>query len=134
MFKKFLKSVLVAFTLVALVSCSNQNISNTSDNSNISKTNVEVKRSEATTKLKKYLESDSNLMAMMEKSINKAHEINSDKDTNPVSNIEELYDFIDYNVKALPFKVISSEHHKTIYDKVDQGVDYIWFLFEHHSN
>ena len=69
-------------------------------------------------------------MAMMEKSISKAYEINPNKDTNPVSNLEELYDFIDFNVKALPFKVISSEHHKTIYDKVDQGVDYIWFLFD----
>ena len=79
MFKKILKSILVVFTAVALVSCSNQNISNTSDNSIISKINVEVKRSEASTKLKKYLESDANLMAMMEKSINKAYEINSDK-------------------------------------------------------
>ena len=66
MIKKFFKSILIVFTLVTLVSCSNQNISNTSDNSNIYKHNVEVKRSEASTKLKKYLEADANLMAMME--------------------------------------------------------------------
>ena len=96
--------------------------------SNVSKVNIE--RSEASIKLEQYLKSDSELMAMMEKSINKAYAINPNRDTNPVSNVKELYDFIDFNVKALLFKVLSSEHHKTIYDKVDQGVDYIWFLFD----
>ena len=36
---------------------------------------------------------------MMEKSISKAYAINSDKDTNLVSNIKELYNIIDFNGK-----------------------------------
>ncbi len=70
--------------------------------SNVSKVNIE--RSEASIKLEQYLKSDSELMAMMEKSINKAYAINPNRDTNPVSNVKELYDFIDFNVKALLLK------------------------------
>lgn len=119
MFKKLFSIFLIAVTTSMLMSCSVKNNSK-----------VEIARSETTTKLKKYLEADSELMAMMKKSIDKAHAINSDPNTNPVSNIEELYNFIDWNVTSLPFKVLSSENHPTIYDQIDQGVDYIWFLFD----
>ena len=119
MFKKIISAFLIAVTTTLLMSCTVKN-----------SPKVEIARSEASLKLQKYLEEDSKLMAMMEKSISKAYSINSDPNTNPVSNVNELYSFIDWNVTSLPFKVLSSEHHPTIYDQVDQGVDYVWFLFD----
>lgn len=50
--------------------------------SNVSKVNIE--RSEASIKLEQYLKSDSGLMAMMEKSINKAYAINPNRDSNRI--------------------------------------------------
>lgn len=129
MLKKIFSAFLITITTYVLMSCSVNNSINENTAKDIT-AKVEFSRSEASLTLQKYLEDDPALMAMMEKSISKAYEINSDPDTNPVSNVNELYSFIDWNVTALPFKVLSSEHHKTIYDQVDQGVDYIWFLFD----
>lgn len=119
MFKKIISAFLIAVTISVLMSCTIKN-----------DTKVEMKRSEASMKLQKYLEEDPKLMAMMEKSINKAYEINSDPNTNPVSNINELYNFIDWNVTSLPYKVLSNAGHPAIYDQIDQSVDYIWFLLD----
>ncbi|WP_408070272.1 phosphatidylserine decarboxylase [Butyrivibrio sp. JL13D10] len=80
--------------------------------------------------LKDYLERDPSLMAMMEKSIKKAYEINPDPDTNPVSSIEKMYSFIDWNVKALPWNLLDCDDYPTLYDHIDQSVDYLWFLFD----
>lgn len=91
---------------------------------------AQKERSTASKKLKAYLDADPALLELIKKSIAKAHEINPDKNYNPVTNIEELYDFIDWNVKALPWQVLSDAPHKTLYDHIDQGVDYIWFLFD----
>lgn len=91
---------------------------------------AQKERSTASKKLKAYLDADPKLLELMKKSIDKAHDINPDKNYNPVTNIDELYDFIDWNVKALPWKVLSDSAHSTLYDHIDQGVDYIWFLFD----
>ena len=99
MFKKVFSAILIAVTTSVLMSCTIKN-----------DTKVEMKRSEASLKLQKYLEEDSKLMAMMEKSISKAYSINSDPNTNPVSNVNELYSFIDWNVTSLPFKVLSEDN------------------------
>ncbi|MBO4374173.1 MAG: phosphatidylserine decarboxylase [Lachnospiraceae bacterium] len=87
-------------------------------------------RSEASLALKKYLDDDPELMALMEKSIQKAHEINPDPDTAPVTNVEELYDFIDWNVKALPWNLLTDAEYPTLYNHIDQSIDYIWFLMD----
>ncbi len=90
----------------------------------------ESSHSEATLALKQALDKDPELMAMMEKSIAKAHEINPDTDTNPVTNIEELYAFIDRNMKGLPWNLLADAEYPTMYDHIDQCVDYFWFLVD----
>ena len=87
-------------------------------------------QSKAALEIKEYLEADPELMALMERSISIAHEINPDPDTNPVSDLKEFYGFIDWSVKALPWNVLSDAKYPTLYDHVDQSVDYIWFLFD----
>ena len=87
-------------------------------------------RSEATLSMMEYLESDSELMALMEKSIAAAAEINPDPDTNPVQSVEELYNFIDWAVTCVPWNVLTDVQYPTLYDHIDQSVDYIWFLLD----
>lgn len=97
---------------------------------NVNSPKEEVPRSEAASTLKGYLDNDPDLKALMEKSISKAHEINPDPDTAPVTNIDELYDLIDWNVRALPWNVLSDAEYPTLYNHIDQSIDYIWFLMD----
>ena len=93
-------------------------------------TTEQIEHSQSTLKLKEILDQDPQLMNMMKKSIAKAHEINLDPDTNPVSSVEEFYDFLDWGVKCVPWFVLKNADYPTIYDRIDQGVDYIWFLLD----
>ncbi len=134
MFKKFISIILCLVMATTLISCvpkSNVN-NNVSESVNASTTSVEqeIKRSKSSLELKKYLDGDAELMNMMVKSINLAHEINPSINTNPVSNVEELYNFIDWNVTAQPWDLMSSEEKPALYNRIDQSVDYIWFLFD----
>ena len=90
----------------------------------------EASHSQATLALKQVLDDDPALMSMMVKSIAKAHEINPDPDTGPVTNVEELYDFIDHNIKGLPWNLLTDAEYPTMYDHIDQSIDYIWFLMD----
>ena len=90
----------------------------------------ETVHSEAVLSLKNALDDDPELMALMQKSIDMAHEINPDPDTNPVANIEELYDFIDRNVTGLPWNLLTNAEYPTMYDHIDQSIDYIWFIMD----
>ena len=132
---KKIRSILLLFVMTTLlISCVNNNVKNTTESTteNISIINVDskTKRSESSVKLKKYLDDDPELMAMMVKSINLAREINPDKNTNPISNVEELYNFIDWNMTAIPYGLVSINEAPTLYNRIDQSVDYIWFLFD----
>ena len=90
----------------------------------------DLPRSEATQSMMEYLESDPELMAMMEESIRKAHEINPDPTTNPVDSVEEFYDFLDWAVTCMPWNVLSESSYPSLYDHIDQSVCYIWFLLD----
>ena len=85
---------------------------------------------EVTLELKGYLDADPELMAMMEKSIEKARAINPDHDTNPIQSVEDLYAFIDWAVEGVPWSLISADDYADLYDHIDQSVDYLWFLFD----
>lgn len=87
-------------------------------------------RSKASMDLKGYLDADPELAALMEKSIQTAAKFNPDMDTNPVRSIEELYDLIDWNVKAMPWNVLTDSKFPSIFDRIDQSVDYLWFLLD----
>ena len=91
---------------------------------------VELPRSEATLSMMNYLESDPELMAMMEKSIAAAAEINPDRATNPVQSVEELYDYIDWAVTCMPWNVLTDAEYPSLYGHIDQGVCYFWFLVD----
>ena len=64
---------------------------------------IQFPRSKASLDLQAYLEADPALMALMEKSIEKAHEINPDPDTNPVDSVESFYEFLDLATIVSPW-------------------------------
>ena len=76
------------------------------------------------------MEADPQLKAMMEKSIAKAHEIISDPEVNPVNSVEEFYPFLDWAVTCMPWAVLKDEPYPTMYDRIDESIDYIWFLLD----
>ena len=91
---------------------------------------LDLPRSEAALSMMNYLESDPELMKMMEQSIAAAAEINPDPATNPVRSVDELYDFIDWAVTCMPWNVLTDASYPTLYDHIDQSIDYIWFLID----
>ncbi len=133
MYKKFLALLLVAAMSVSMSSCAAKTAT-TADvenvKGNLENTAPKSERSKASKELKGYLDSDPKLMAMMEKSIQKAKEINPDEDTNPVDNVDELYDLIDWNVKAMPWNVLTNVEYPSVFESIDQSIDYLWFLLD----
>ena len=91
---------------------------------------LNLPRSEAALTMMNYLESDPELMAMMEKSIAAAAAINPDPSTNPVQSVDQLYDFIDWAVTCMPWNVLTDASYPALYDHIDQGVCYFWFLVD----
>ena len=86
--------------------------------------------SEPAVAMMRCLESDPELMALMEKSIAKAKEINPDHNTNPVQSIQELYEFLDWAATCMPWNVLKDASYPTLYGHIDQSVDYFWFLID----
>lgn len=68
------------------------------------------------------------LKAMMEKSIEKAKEINPDKATNPVQTLEAYYTYIDWAALALPWAITPNLNESKLYEQIDQSLNYFYFL------
>ena len=106
--------------LVLLFSCTNTKVINSDSN-----------RAEITKDFISIMDSNPEIKALAEKSIQKAAEINPDKKTNPVQSLEELYDFLDWCSECMPWEIIAvSEEYPSIYDQIDQSLDYFYYLFD----
>ena len=90
-----------------------------------------MKKHEKTTKkFIKFLEKDKNLKNLVIKSLQKAKAINPDKVTNPAQSLEDLYDFLDWSVKCLPWEVLKDMKYSSLYSVMDQATGYFWFIFD----
>ena len=83
-----------------------------------------------TMELKSMLDVDPELMALMVKSLNAAAQINPDLDTNPAQSIDQLYSFLDWAAFCMPWNVLKDGKYPSLYDHIDQSVDYFWFLVD----
>ena len=90
----------------------------------------EPEASDARLAMEAYLDADPELNAMLEKSIARAREINPDPATNPIGSVEELLEYIDWLTTCMPWNVLTDAVYPTLYDSIDQSVDYLWFLFD----
>ena len=82
----------------------------------------------ASTELIKIVDSNSELKAMLEKSIAMAKQQNPDKATNPAQTLDEYYDFIDWATTAMPWGVISQPEGTDLFTRIDQSLNYLFFI------
>lgn len=73
---------------------------------------------------------DRELEGMLEASIAAAAAANPDRDTNPAQSLEEFYDFVEWSATTLPNFILKLPTGASLYDRLDQGVDYFYFLID----
>ena len=101
--KRITRSLLLAFAVSAFLILSPVMFISCGTSSNAQAESVTASQA-----MRNYLEQDTELMALMEKSIAKAQEINPDINTNPVRSVENLYEFIDMSMKGLPWNLLAN--------------------------
>ena len=71
---------------------------------------------------------------LLEHAIRQAASINPDRRYNPAQTLEEFYDFVDWNIRHLPWDVMRTasptEYGQSFYGRTDQGVGYFWFVVD----
>ena len=88
-----------------------------------------TQRSALTLEFMKLMDDETNKNLML-KSLQKAKEANSDLATNPVQSLDDLYSFLDRIITAMPWDILQQEKYPKLYDKIDQSLDYFYFLFD----
>ncbi len=72
--------------------------------------------------------------SLLEHSISQAAAINPDRRYNPAQTLDEFYDFVDWNVRCLPWDVMTcqapGDYGSSLYGRTDQGVGYFWFVVD----
>ncbi len=94
----------------------------------------ERQHTEATHALIKICEENAEVKLLLEHAIAQASEINPDRRYNPAQSLSEFYDFIDWNVRQLPWDVMihqaPNEYGRSLYGRTDQGIGYFWFIVD----
>ena len=89
---------------------------------------------EAVTALMRICEQNDEIRQLLEHSISQAASINPDRQYNPAQTLTEFYDFVDWNVRQLPWDVMihqaPSDYGRSLYGRTDQGVGYFWFVVD----
>jgi len=88
------------------------------------------KFSTTTCELIDLVNSGAELKDLLCKSLAKAKATNPDKDTNPAQSLEEFYNFIEWSLTTLPRFILKLPSGSSLYDHLDQGVDYLYFLVD----
>lgn len=84
----------------------------------------------ATQELISLLDSDPNLKSLLESSLQKAKEINPDKNTNPAQSLEEYYEFVTWTEATMPWAIVKKEEYPEIFDHIFQGLCAFYFLID----
>jgi phosphatidylserine decarboxylase precursor len=119
--RKILKYIihhLLLFTLLFLTSCYNNTSSKTKE------------YGEATKELIKIVENNLNLKSMLVASIEKAKEINPDRNTNPAQSLEEYYIFVSWVETSMPWALLKKSEYPEIFDNIFQSLCYFYFLID----
>lgn len=93
-------------------------------------TKEEIEYGKATKELIDLLESDPELKSLLQSSLEKAKEINPDRNTNPAQNLEEYYRFVTWTETSVPWAVIKKEEYPEIFDNIFQGICTFYFLID----
>ena len=99
-----LAAILVICGATLLTSCSNDDTPITPEQERL--------HTEAVSELIRLMDGNPEVKALLEKSIAKAAAVNPDRQYNPAQTLTEFYDFVDWNVRQLPWNVMI--HHSLI--------------------
>jgi len=76
----------------------------------------------------KLMENEKNKSLVLQ-CIAKAQAINNDPITNPIHDLESLYEFLEYSVTCMPWDILKNADFENLYFCIDQSIDFFWFLF-----
>lgn len=84
----------------------------------------------ATQELMALLDRDPELKSLLEASIEKAKNVNPDRNTNPAQSLEEYYAFVSWTETTMPWAIIKKEEYPEIFDNIFQGLCAFYFLID----
>ncbi len=113
---KLSQSLLLASSLILLLACNNDQ--------------EQAEYGKATKELITLVENDPELKLMLTTSIEKARQINPDRNTNPAQNLEEYYEFISWSETAMPWALLNKEEYPEIFDNIFQSLCAFYFLID----
>lgn len=94
----------------------------------------EREHTEATNALIRICNENAEVKALLEHAIRQAASINPDRRYNPAQTLTEFYDFVDWNVRQLPWDVMihpaPNDYGRSLYGRTDQGIGYFWFIVD----
>jgi len=110
--------VFLSFFAIAAVqiSCSRDDSDNTPD------------YGDKTLELIGIVDNNPTIKSLLVKSIEQAKIINPDKNTNPAQTLDEYYEFVTWAETCMPFSVLPKTPYSSLYDKIDQSLDYFYFI------
>ena len=89
---------------------------------------------EAVSELMRICNENREVRQLLERAIGQAASINPDRRYNPAQTLDEFYDFVDWNVRQLPWEVMTTasptDYGQSLYGRTDQGVGYFWFVVD----
>ncbi len=89
---------------------------------------------EAVAELMSICEQHGEVRQLLEHAIRQAAAINPDRRYNPAQTLFEFYDFIDRNIRLLPWEVMlnpsPTQYGSSLYGRADQGIGYFWFIVD----
>ena len=91
-------------------------------------TPAQKKHEPITEQLITMVDHNSEIKKLLIRSIETSKIINPDKSTNPAQTLEEYYIFIDWAAKAMPWSILPNLPYSKLYDQIDQGLDYFYFI------
>jgi len=106
------------FTAVILSACTNSDTGKSND------------YGPAATELMALVEAQPEVKSMLISSIENAREINPDRNTNPVQNLEEYFQFVSWSETSMPWALLEKEEYPEIFDNIFQSLVYFYFLID----
>ena len=84
----------------------------------------------ATKELIVLLDNDPKLKSLLISSLEKAKEINPNRNTIPAQNLEEYYRFVTWTETTMPWAIVKKEEYPEIFDNIFQGLCAFYFLID----
>lgn len=125
MMKKIFYSVMFVICLGAFASCKDD------DNNEAEKSQQTTEQySDFTNSFISLVESNAELKQLLIESIDKCKEINPDKESNPVQNLDEYYRLIEWSTKCMPWEIVPQPNGRDLFNRIDQSLNYFYWLVD----